>query len=231
MEKFINYMAGSFYTNLIAFFIAVFGLIYSLRKSKGAMRIFPLYFFAYAFTQLAFFIANFLKNSNLKKHHEIALYLDFSFTVLEFLIFSILIIIALRQHKTFPIYIATITFLAIVFNLLYSDLNKVGTLTLNTLEKVFIYESVLLIVPCINYFYHLFQNPNPVPLRNDPYFWITTGLTFFLLATLPFSLLMNTLRLENYGIYDYLYSIVCIFYCLLFTMIIKAISCRTIQTS
>jgi hypothetical protein len=227
MEKFIEYMSGSFFTNLIAFLVANFGLFYSLLKGKGAFRIFTLYFFSYSITQLAFYIINFLHDSELLKYQEFALYLDFSFTILEFYIFSGLILIALKNYKNPLIYITLLIFSVIAFNLLFKDLNTFGEFKLETLEKIFIYESVLLIIPCLVYFYHLFENPNPLPLRNDPYFWITTGLSFFLLTTLPFSLFMNSIRVENLDIYDYLYSITCLFYSLLFIMIIKAISCRT----
>jgi hypothetical protein len=231
MEKFINYLAESFFTHLIAFGLATFGFYYSFRKAKGILRIFTLYFFSYFICQIAFFSGTFVDQSYWKIQHDISLYLDFSFTIIEYYIFVFLIWLALKEYNNFLIYLASIVFFIISFHLLYKDIQTENTLTLNTLEKVFICESLLLIVPCIVYFYHLFQNPHPIPLRNDPHFWITTGLTFFLLATLPFSLLMNSLRMENLQIYDFLYSIIYIFYCLLFTMIIKAISCRTNQTS
>ena len=42
----------------------------------------------------------------------------------------------------------------------------------------FLVESLFLVIPCLLYFYELFIHIHPEPLKNQPSFWVITGILF-----------------------------------------------------
>ena len=225
MEDFLKYLSDSFYTPLITILIALGGFIFSLRNSEGILKIFTYYFLGFVFLQGFYFIG--VPNS-LDKNPFLSTIIDFIFTIFEFFIF-------IRFFwEIFPPNIRRfLIVLSFFFTLSCSyyfvqDLYKSRGLSLASLEVVFIIESISLLIPCVIYYVRMFNLNEPEPLQKDKYFWIITGLCFFILSTLPFSYLMNYLRTEQMEIYKNLYSIVYLFYCLLFIMIVKAILCKPV---
>ena len=227
MEELNKYLGDSLYTQLLSFSASIIGLYISLRKSQGIFKWFSLYFFCYSFSQILFFLGNFFAIQEMKNIvNNISIYSDYVFTLIEFSIFMRFFNLAIEGKIKFLLMVIEICFLTVTLYLFLANFNPNGIFFISTLEKIFLLESLLLLIPCIIYFVQIFNSIKPFPLIQDGFFWVVTGLTFFLISTLPFSYLMNYLRKENSEIYMYLYSIVYLFYCLLFMMIIRGILCK-----
>ena len=96
-----------------------------------------------------------------------------------------------------------------------------------TQATVYTVESLILLSLCSYYFIELFKRTPVISLKNEPVFWVSIGLFFFMSCTLPYSLLENTIR-KNYpdSFLATMYSIFHVFYALLFLMIIRAYLCK-----
>lgn len=228
MEDLLKYLADSLFTPLLSLLIAIVGLIISFNKSKGILKIFTFYFFAFVLTQTISFSVLVIHQS-WSSAHKISKVLDLLFTVLEFLIFITLFWTIFFGKSKKLLILLTLGFIIIAAYFSYRDLSLVGSINQTSLEHLYIAQSLFLLVPCIIYYINVFSLKEPLPLLQDEYFWVITGLSFFIVCTLPFSYLMKYLRIEEWVLYKYLYSIVYLFYCLLFTMIIRAILCKPAQ--
>jgi hypothetical protein len=227
MESLIKYFGGSYYTYLLVFLTSLIAFVFSLKNANGNFKIFQLYFFVYLFCQVFFISGDFVYKTKWWLNYMPLQYtVDFIFTIFEFLIFSIVFYKSFQRFYRIILLVIVSIFLVISFYLLYFDELAFGFLQLSTVENLFLWQSFLLIIPCCLYFHQVFKVLLPFPLISDPIFWVASGLTCFHLATLPFTLLMNYLRSTDFSLYTSLYSIVYIFYMLLFTSILKAISCR-----
>jgi hypothetical protein len=86
----------------------------------------------------------------------------------------------------------------------------------------YLMECVFLVIPCLLYFYELFQTVNLRPLKNQPAFWIVTAFLFHNACTIPYSLTIPFL-----GKYQQAASsLVYILYSIVFLFIIRANLCR-----
>jgi hypothetical protein len=95
-------------------------------------------------------------------------------------------------------------------------------LSISTHSTVYTTEGVILLLICSFYFFELFQKTPFVNLRNEPAFWISTGLLFFMACTLPYSFLVNYIAKYYPHLLFVSYSIFYVFYILLFATIIRA---------
>ena len=84
----------------------------------------------------------------------------------------------------------------------------------------------LLLVPIFTYFFEIFQNDPIKDIFHSPSIWITTGLFFYCLATLPFLLISDSLIKSNNSLYLLMFSIHFLSLSFLFLTIIKAFICR-----
>src|ERR1700722_5103102 len=86
---------------------------------------------------------------------------------------------------------------------------------------IFFLESVFLVLPCLIYFYELFLIVSLKPLKNQPSFWVVTGILFLNACSIP---LQFTIRfLGRYG--EAAYSLNDILYCILFILLSRAYFC------
>jgi hypothetical protein len=184
---------------------------------------FRYYFLGYAILRLNTFVCLiFFHNIQFK----MTVYADFAFTIFESLLFlnffktvfvqpKILIAIALLQ----------LLFLSLSIFLLISDVSLFHTIQVNTLQNLYVYQSILLLIPCSLYFTKIFLRMPRIVLQETPAFWITSGLSLFIVCTLPLSLILNYLEQTDPWTYSMLYSIFNIFYCFLFVIITRAFFC------
>ena len=56
---------------------------------------------------------------------------------------------------------------------------------------------IFLILSCFYYFYELFEKPNPIPLLQQPAFWLCTAFMFYFTCTFPI-----------YGLANFIYNII-----------------------
>jgi hypothetical protein len=85
----------------------------------------------------------------------------------------------------------------------------------------FLMEAIFLVVPCLLYFYELFQTVNRRPLKNQPAFWIVTAFLFHNACTIPYSLTASFLGKYQ----EAASSVVYILYSIVFLFIIRANLC------
>jgi hypothetical protein len=91
----------------------------------------------------------------------------------------------------------------------------------------FFFESIFLVLPCLLYFYEQFVNMYPEPLKNQPSFWIITGILFLNATSIPMLLTEGLLR-------KYYSAALClnyILYSILFILIIRAYLCTPVKQS
>ncbi len=227
MEKFLDYYGDSYFTDLFCLIATAFGTIYFYKNAIQEFKIFIFYFLFFFIAQCFFALSNAIEETSFypayKKSQQSV---DFTLTIIEVIAFYKFFYEGIQSSYRKILVFFAIVFFGISFFLLINDLSQHGYLKLHTLEKIFIWESFILLVPCILYFNSMFKKLPPTPIMKDPYFWIASGLMFFALSTLPFSFLMNYIRLSNIELYNSLYTIVNIFYFFLFITLIKALSCR-----
>jgi hypothetical protein len=88
-------------------------------------------------------------------------------------------------------------------------------------------ESILIVPPCLLYFYELFLTVNIQPLKNQPAFWVVTGILFLHACDI---LLMLTFKF--FGDYaDAAFTLNYILYSLLFILLIRAYLCKPEKSS
>ncbi len=89
-------------------------------------------------------------------------------------------------------------------------------------SSYFLLDSAFLVPPCLIYFYELFQTVNPQPLKDQPSFWVITGILFLNACSIPLQLTLNVLG--RYA--EAAFSLNYILYSILFILLIRAYLCR-----
>lgn len=87
------------------------------------------------------------------------------------------------------------------------------------------FESLFLVLPCLVYFYELFLDVHERPLKNQPAFWIITGILFLNCFAIP--LFLTTGLLGKYE--EAAFSLNYILYALFFSLLIRAYLCRPVD--
>ena len=84
----------------------------------------------------------------------------------------------------------------------------------------------ILLIPIFTYFFELFSLDPIKDIFYSPSLWITSGLFFYCLATLPFLLISDSLSKSDRSLYLLMFSIHFLSLSFLFLTIIKAFTCR-----
>jgi len=221
-----------FYTDIILQ-CALFATIVVSIKHKNKFRIlknFPVYSGSF----LVVMIINRLCTNNHIPNllFPLSTFLDYFFTLLELIIFSNFYHQLIKNH--------TVKRLIIVSNLLFvlffifmgvRDKNFYHQgISEKTQSIVYTVEGIILLFLCSFYYFELFKRLHVINLKNEPVFWVSTGLFFFVTCTLPYSLLENYID-KYYPNYSFmLYSLFYLFYILLFIMIMRAYLCKLEMT-
>lgn len=231
MKEIYQHWKDCFFTETLLVVVLVTAMVISVRNRKKhrSLKFFPIYFGCLLIVFLSLY-ANICSEEviiySLTKfnfHH----YIDYFSTLIELLIFVhfFTFVIESQRFKNILI-IITALFVFYYFVELYFDKRFSRSISETTQSRVYTIESLILLIPCFVYFYELFKRPPTLNLKQEPSFWIVSGLSFFVTCTLPYSLLENYLR-ENYlYLMTTLYSVFYIFYILLLLMIIKAYTCN-----
>ena len=85
---------------------------------------------------------------------------------------------------------------------------------------------LLVVIFCVYYFFELFKLPKSVKLKNNPAFWICTGLLFFYCCGFPLYGLTNYLSGISRLIIKNFYSIIIILNIFLYSLFTIAFLCR-----
>ncbi len=230
MQNLIEFWKDYYYIEPILDIVLCVTLIISLKKRKKFNNLY--YIPLYILSLLLVCIFNALHSLSYAYHLQglfrgFADYLDYIFTLTELIIFSHFYY-NLTNNTTIkklivPINLGVFTFFVSLF---ITDKEFYKSISEKTQNVTYTTEGVILLLLCLSYFIELFKKPPILKLKNEPAFWVSTGLLFFLACTLPFSLLENYIREQHSNLLFWTYPIFYIFYILLFLMIIRAYLCK-----
>lgn len=223
MQDLISFWKANYYTTLLLSIVLCVTFIISLknRKKFQLLKYIPLYTITLFLVCLS---SDLHSASHIITFLRLTHYLDYFFTLLELIIFShfyyYLINNRIIKKTIIPVNLA---FFVFYVYMLVQDESFYKAVSEKTQTIVYTIEGLILLLVCLTYFIELFKKPAYLNLKNDPAFWVSTGLLFFLTCTLPFSVLEN--YITNSELISWLYPIFYIFYILLFSMIIRAYLC------
>ncbi len=104
-----------------------------------------------------------------------------------------------------------------------------NSLTVTPLHNFYVIESLVLLFCCICYFVELFKSPPVLKLTDTFNFWVSSGLLFYLFGTFPITLITNYFFSTSTLLYENLFTIINIFYILMFLMIVRAYLCKQVK--
>jgi hypothetical protein len=144
------------------------------------------------------------------------------FTVFEFCfyLYVISLIVSVKQMKKAIIITMILYGLIAITNIIF--IQKLETFHTVT----YAFGCLLIVAACIYYFFELFKIPRSVDLKNNPAFWICSGLLFFYCCGFPLFGLTNFLSGISKLIIRNFYSIIVILNIFLYSLFTIAFLCR-----
>jgi hypothetical protein len=137
------------------------------------------------------------------------------FVVFEFLVISVFILYHVKRPPG-RLAIKTIVFLGILLTILFVHFGDAPRLV------YVVGESILLVCPCLIYFYGLFNTVSSRQFNNEPAFWVVTGVFFLKSCCIPLWLTLNSLGTFA----DMAFTLNIVLYSTLFLLLIKAYCCH-----
>jgi hypothetical protein len=225
MGKVIQIWKESLFTDPLLFIALLVTFTVSLKKFKGhpQLKMLPLYFASFIlFSLLSEIFVGVFQNQPRVFNIRFERLGNLLVTVLEFFAFTYyaLAITATRTFRNAIYFLSALVFL-LALTLVYINYNSLEVVTHRTLNILYIIESISLLIISSFYFIDLFVSPSVCRLLNTANFWVSSGLVFYVFCTLPFTLLSDYFINTNENLYKNLYSLVYIFYIILFLMVIK----------
>ncbi len=203
------------YFYMISFcFLASLSVYFTTKEFFYYLKYFPPFLLA---TLIAEFFGSYLLSINKNN-----LWLYNFFTVFEFCFYLFVIRIIITNKK-----IKKAVVITLLFYLLIAVINIIFIQKMNAFHTVTYALGCLLIVGfCIYYFFELFKLPKSVNLKNNPAFWICSGLLFFYCCGFPLYGLTNYLSGISKLIIKNFFAIIVILNCFLYTLFTIAFLCR-----
>lgn len=236
MEQLLSRWQKENYTEPLLYFVLCISLIVAIKNSNKhqILKYFPLYIGSLLIVCLANELNNLTYNSDLQTKYfsGLANYLDYSFTFLEMIVFSHFFYKTTNSNfqRRLIIFLNTCFFFYFAY-MPFTDAKFYHSISDITQSKVYTIEGGILLLICLFHFIEIFKALPTSNLKNKPILWVSTGLLFFLICTLPYSILENYISKNYLGAGTSLYSLFYIFYIVLFIMIIKAYLCKTVQNN
>ncbi len=216
----------TFYTLLVGMGICIIGiLIYSFRNYQNkSLNIFRYYLICYIILCLLIFYRDNQEDSNAIYISNIIVSLyDVAFTIFEFFVFAHY----MKKYVSKVIYTITISSFLFGITIIMMDYNFKEFF--NEQSYLFSLQAISLLVFSTSYYRRIIRN-STVKLTQEPSFWIITGMTFLMICTLPYSLILDYVYSNYFDQYFLTFNIFYISYALLFIMIIKAFLCPQTTT-
>ncbi len=203
------------YTYFIAFsFLVSLSVYFTAEKSPLYLKLFPPYLLL---TLIAESLGPYLSSIRI---NNLALY-NF-FTVFEFCFYLWVINLIISKER-----IKKIIHLVILLYIIISIGNIIFVQQMKTFHTVtYALGCLLVAIFCIYYFLELFRYPKSVKLKNNPAFWICSGLLFFYCCGFPLYGLTNYLSDISPLIIKNFYSIIIILNIFLYSLFTIAFLCR-----
>lgn len=145
-----------------------------------------------------------------------------SFSIVEFPFYMANLSFFVRKPLAKKIirYTAVLYAVITLINMLFIQ----GIMTFNSIT--FALGCLLIASFCVYYFLELFRSPKAIKLKNDPAFWICTGLLFFYCVSFPFFALANLSGGLPKILLKHFQTIVTILNCFLYTLFTIAFLCN-----
>lgn len=174
-------------------FLVSLSVYYKLNPSYSYLKVFPIFLLATLLAEILGAYLQSLRQNNMPLYN---FFTTFEFCVYLYIIS--LIIINLGVKKVIRITIILYALIAVINIVFIQKMKIFHTVTYSM--------GCLLVVSfCIYYFFELFRFPKSVKLKNNPAFWICSGLLFFYCCGFPLYGLINywsgisTLIVANFG--------------------------------
>jgi len=221
--KFLLFLEKNYCGNGLMMIATLAALVVSLRyyNRHKDLRIFT-YYILFSFLQdLTEFFAPAVKMDKITSRIILASS-EYAFMLFEFIVCNYFILQHLSSaRRRMAVKVNALIFFCL---LLYMGLRYYKVIYL---RSFFLFEAIFLVLPCLLYFYELFVNVRPEPLKNQPSFWIITGILFLNACSIP--MLLTVGLLGKYSQAAFFLNF--ILYSIFFILIIRAYLCTPINQS
>lgn len=160
-------------------FLVSLTLFFKLKPSDSYLRLFPPYLLVTLLAELLGIYLTFLKIPN-------TLFYNF-FTTFEFCFYLWIISLVISKVRMKRVVRITILLYALAAGINILLIQRIQTFHTIT----YALGCLIVVVFCIYYFLELFRLPKSVQLKNNPAFWICSGLLFFYCCSFPLYALVN----------------------------------------
>ena len=224
MEALLKNWQSTLYMWPTAFFVTLFFALLFCIPSVGSRNIplaIKLYLIAYGCTFIIIDGTTLIRHQYDYYAYQVQHYTDYIFTIIEF----ILIAYYFYTHNLNSLQKRILTILTILFliaSFVFSFQLPHGL----AVARLYTTQVFILLIPSFFYFKNLFKNPTTTDISNAPSFWVSTGITFFLLCTMSLSIIETFFLNHKPHILKKLYPIYYIFYILMFCMFFRAYLCK-----
>jgi len=235
MERITDIWISLYFTEPILLNVMLVTFIVSIikRKKIPSFRWLPHYLGFF----LLFFLADyaytiFLFPANQDRVQRFQREVNFYITLVEMLVFMHFFLAEVRSIPLKRILRLIRVSAVICFLYVYITTHlDYGFITYRKLNMVYIIQLTALLASSGFYFIQLFREAPVSNLKELPGFWIATGLSFYCLCTLPLTIASSYFfNTDRETVYINLYSIIYLFYILLFVLIIRSFLCRPLKT-
>ena len=214
--KLINFFAQSYYSMVVMIVATVAALVVSIRyygRHKD-LRIFT-YYIAFSLLEDVIGICGYMAPDRRSAYLPTSIAIN-SFALFEFIICHLFILRYIMSPKRkLIIKISLFVYPALLaFILIKKYPGSIYT-------PYFLLGDMFMVLPCLLYFYELFQDVSLKPLKNQPAFWIVTAFLFHNACAIPYALTGDYLGKYQVAATSVLY----ILYSLVFLFIIRANLC------
>jgi len=174
----LDFLPSYIYVIAISFLVSL-TLFFKLKPADRYLRLFPPFLLATLSAELLGMYLTFLKKPNILLYNF--------FTTVEFCFYLWILGLVISNPRMKRV--IRITNLLYAFVVVINVLFVQGTHTFHTIT--YSIGCLVIVVFCIYYFLELFRLPKSVQLKNNPAFWICSGLLFFYCCSFPLYALVN----------------------------------------
>ena len=195
-------------------FLASLSVYFTLNSSPFYLKLFPPFLFATLGVESL--------GAYLPSIHKPNVWLYNFFTVFEFCFYLLVINLIInnkRIKKIIRIILILYPIITIVNIIFIQQMKSFHTVTYS-------FGCLLVVIFCIYYFFELFKLPKAVKLKNNPAFWICSGLLFFYCCGFPLYGLTNFISGISNLIIRNFFAIIIILNIFLYSLFTIAFLCR-----
>lgn len=229
MQTLLKFWETTLYLRPVGIFLVATLLILIYTTAKKTANIPPTirwYLFAYLICFVPIDITILITKKRASHINPLISSLDYLFTIAEFIFITYYFYYLTHHSRQKKVLRLLVTFfilisLALIIYILSSDLDpRVAVVWLYT-TQVF-----LLLVPVFFYFKNLFRATVTINISQQPSFWISSAIAFFLLCTMLLSLIETFFLNHRTDILLKLYPLYYLFYIIMFGIFFKAHLCK-----